>query len=64
MSQIVQRWDEWFAATHDEESIKTWEAAKSVHTDEKCLDAWEHIIECNRLDRIIEESRKTPPETP
>ncbi len=46
----IERWDEWFATTKDEESIKAWNAAKLVHSGNAAmLDNWAAIIELNRL---------------
>ena len=48
----VEQWDRWFEVTKDEESIRTWNAAKDTFTDESVLVRWATIIEFNRLDRI------------
>ncbi len=53
MTAELERWDEWFAATKDQVSIKTWEAAKEVYGgDTVKLDVWATIIELNRRDRL------------
>lgn len=52
----IEEWDKWFAATIDEESRKTWNAAKSVHDDPATLNTWAIIIEMNRIDRAIKET--------
>lgn len=52
----VSRWDAWFAATGDDESMKAWAAAKSVYTNSVELERWASIIEMNRLDRYQEKS--------
>lgn len=49
----VDEWERWFAATQDEESVRTWNAAKSVHTDPAVLCRWAEIIELNRLNRLF-----------
>ena len=66
----VEKWDEWFALTGDEQSVREWAAAKSVHapTETGALCGWALIIESNRLDRSLDplldhlaESGATPP---
>lgn len=61
---IVDRWEEWFQATKDEESIKAWNAAKSIYMADALvgnslavilLDRWATIVEFNRLDKIQKE---------
>ncbi len=49
----VRRWDEWFAATVDEESLRAWRAAKETFIDPVVLGRWAAIIELNRLDRLF-----------
>lgn len=51
---LTERWDAWFRIVDDDQAKKEWEAAKSVHTDQKVLDCWATIIEFNRINRLEE----------
>jgi len=49
----IEEWDNWFALTDDEVSIKAWNAAKEMFPDAAgMLDNWATMIELNRLDRV------------
>ena len=59
--EIIDKWNDWFAAVNDEESTKGWNATKSVHFEHALagnnlamlmLDRWATIIELNRLNRL------------
>lgn len=52
MITTMQKWDEWFEATGDEQAQREWRITKSVHKDPVMLDTWAAIIELNRLDRL------------
>lgn len=57
MTDVINKWDEWFDATKDEESRKAWNAAKETWSgNHAMLERWATIIELNRIDRIT----KTP----
>jgi hypothetical protein len=52
----IERWDEWFAATEDRESIRAWNAAKSMFPDQPDkLNGWARLIELDRLDIVLGE---------
>jgi hypothetical protein len=61
----IEKWDQWFAATRDEETMRIWKTVKSEYhenglfTDTVQVIAWANIIELNRLERI---QKETPPE--
>lgn len=44
----VQRWDEWFALTECQTSIRAWNAVKNM-TYKKTWTSWAYMIESNRL---------------
>jgi hypothetical protein len=54
----IAEWDQWFKTTGDAESIKTWNAAKSVHTSPTMLNLWANIIESNRISMAMKDKQE------
>ena len=59
MSDEIKRWDEWFALP-GVGLLKKWDVIKEEFPDDQGQVMWARIIESNRIERVLRDSKNKP----